>query len=250
MACFVVGFVVYSFFLGGIDGLPLLPGDYQPGESPEWAHLPIQEGGTESKIKMAWGNECEELRREIRLDLRSKGVLLAAGHFDIKPDGRVELTPCSFALFPKSKEDGKFPEINTVQCEIALITLDRPVTNLTEMNSRKIVAVELRGNRGVTIINNRRTPERNDDIVVLISNGPMYYDERKNLIWTDGYVQLLDSQSQPHPTKITAKGMELKLAENSGPNAAKGKKVDPQGKGDGPSPVEQLILKSNVDMHF
>ncbi|MCI0641882.1 MAG: hypothetical protein L0Y72_11190 [Gemmataceae bacterium] len=255
LALFLTSYAVYAFFLGGIDGLPLLPGDYLPGDGP--GDVPdisdVPDGHSEKKWKYAYGAESEELRRPLRLDLNSKGVLIAANTFEIdKNDGRVLLYPCSVALFPKSRQDSKFPEINTIQCEMALLTLDRPVTSPTELNNRKIMAVELRGSRGIVMVNNRRTPEKTDDIEVRISGGPMFYDERRNLIWTDGYVQLLDSQTQPDPTKITAKGMEIKMAENTGPNkkrSPKPKTTDPQ-TGEALSGVEMLKLKSHVDMHL
>ncbi len=251
LALFLSGYAVYAFFLGGIDGLPLLPSDYLPGDLPNIVIIP--DGHSEKKWKYAYGAESEELRRPLRLDLNSKGVLIAANTFEIdKSDGRVLLYPCSVALFPKSRQDSKFPEINTIQCEMALLTLDRPVTSPTELNNRKIMAVELRGSRGIVMVNNRRTPEKTDDIEVRISGGPMFYDERRNLIWSDGYVQLLDSQTQPDPTKITAKGMEIKLAENTGPNkkrSSKPKTTDPE-TGEALSGVETLLLKSHVDMHL
>ena len=248
LALFISGYLVYAYFLGGIDGLPLLSEEYLPDKNGPGVTIqePIPDGESEKKLKWAFGPECEELRRPIKLDLRSKGVFLAASQFDIEPDGRVKLSPFSAALFPKSKGE-VFPEINTVQCEFAYLTLDRPVANLTELSNRKIVGVELRGNRGVTMVNNRRSAEKNDDIELLITNGPLFYEEAKDLIWTDGYVQLLDTQTQPHPTKITAKGMELKLAANTGPNRPKASKT--KAKSDA-SDVEMLTLKSNVDMHL
>lgn len=246
-------FAIYAYFLGGIDGLPLLPIDYLRGEiEPPTPPVPPV-GGTETKLKRAFGNECDELKRTIILDLRSKGMLLAANQFDIEADGRVKLTQFSAALFPKSRDDTKFPEINTVQCQTAFLTLNQPVSNLTELSNRKIIGVELRGNRGITMINNRRTAEKTDDIEVLITNGPMFYEEKKNLIWTDGYVRLLDTQTQPNPTKITAQGMELKLTEETGPNrpkTAKAPKNAPKTKSDALSGLEMLHLKSNVEMHL
>lgn len=247
LVVFLFGYMVYAYFLGGIDGLPLLPEHYVKGpiqiDTP-----PPPPAETDKMMKMAFGAECEELRRPIKLFLRSKGVLLASNQFDIEPDGRVKLSPLSAALFPKTRGEVKYPEINTVQCELAFLTLDRPVSSLTELSNRKVIGVELRGNRGITMINNRRTAEKNDDIELLITNGPMYYEERKNLIWTDGYVQLLDTQTQPHPTRITAKGMELKLAEDTGPNRPKGAKT--KGKGENVTGVDMALLKANVDMHL
>ncbi len=255
MTLFLAGYFVYAYFLGGIDGLPVLPEIYvlTPGTDPDWL-APDQgnEGETERKLKWAFGAESEEAKRPIKLDLRSRRLLLAANEFEIvKEDGRVKLSPFSAALFSDHKGDDTFPEINTVQSEVAYLTLDQPVTNMAELSTRKIVAIELSGNDGVTLINNRRTAKKGDDIEVRITNGPMFYDDRSNKIFTDGFVQLLDLKTQPHPTKITAKGMELKLSEDSNPNRPKNEPPKAKGaSGDGVSGVETLLLKSAVDMHL
>lgn len=248
---FVVGFVVYDYFLGGYDGLPPLPDGYEAGIMPE--HIaPHDEEDTRKKIRNAWGvvtDEKHESRRKSILDLASKSMLLAVDQFDIEPDGRVKLSPFSVALFPKKKlEPGAFPEINTIQCEIAYLTLDRPVQNFTELSSRRIIGVELRGSRGVTIINNRRTQEKNDDIEVNITLAPVYYEERTNKIWSEGFVKLLDTASQPKPTEMNAKGLEMQLAQDSTP--LRGKTSPAAKKGDGVGGVEYLILKSHVEMHL
>src|SRR5207253_1891268 len=119
----------------------------------------------------------------------------------------------------------------------------------TELANRKIVAVELRGSRGVTLINNRRSPEKTDDIELLVRMSPLYYEERRDLVWTDGFVQLLDMQTQPRPTMIKAKGMELHLAKEVSPNRPKAAKA-PAKKGENVSGVELVVLRSNVDMHL
>jgi hypothetical protein len=250
LTLFLSVYVVYAYFLGGIDGLPILSAEFLPGEITEDCRKGDEEGQTERKLKLAFGNECPELSMPIKLNLPSKGLLLAASQFEIiETDGRVKLSPFSAALFPKNSGDTGIPEINTVQCEVAYLTLDRPVTNMVELNNRKIIAVELLGNRGVLIINNRRTAEKNDDVEILISQAPLYFEEHTNRIWTDGFVVLQDWKTQPNPTKITSKGMEIKLADATAPNrpkvAAKAK-----GKGDSVSGVELLKLKSNVDMHL
>ena len=64
-----------------------------------------------------------------------------------------------------------------------------------------------RGSRGVRVINNRRTKEKNDDLEVLITGGPVFYEERRDLIWSDGWVQLLDTQTQPRSARWAISGM-------------------------------------------
>ncbi len=248
---FLAGYAVYSYFLGGLDNLPPLPpemlprADIQPG-------LDTTGGEIELKLQQAFGPGCEELRRPMTLLLRDKGMVLAAGQVDPKePDGRVKMYPFSVAIFPKGKIEG-FPEINTVQCEVAYLTLDRPVNNSMEISNRKVIAIELRG-RDIILVNNRKTPQKNDDLEVRISRpqlrpdeeikASLYYEEAKHLIETADYVKLLDTQTQPNPTEITAWGMKLHLAKEP----AADKKQD---KGENSGPVELLELLSNVEMHL
>ena len=246
---FLTGYGVYDFFLGGIDGLPPLPPDYGP--TGEIYRPPSEDSGSDAdkKLQQAFGPGCQELRRPIRLLLRDKGVALAAGQFDFE-DGRVKFSPFSAAMFPKNAKPEAYPEINTVQCEVAYLTLDRPVSSPMEMANRKVTAVELRDHRGVVLINNRGSAVKSDDIEVRINEGPLLYEDRRNLIWTDGIVQLLDQQTQPHPTKVTARGMELRLAKDVSPNRPKAAKPPAAKKEDGPSGIELLVLRASVDMHL
>src|SRR5262249_22889335 len=156
--------------------------------------------------------------RMFKLELQSKGWGISANKFDIeKSDGRVKLTPFSAYVFPKSRNNAKFPEIDTVRCDEAFLTMDRPVTKMGDLSNRRIVGVELRAKNGVLIINNRGTVEKNDDIELRITNGPLFFDDNKNLVWTDGFVQVLDIGTQPHPTKVTAKGMDMYLVKEATP---------------------------------
>src|SRR5207237_1153083 len=160
---FLSSYGVYSLVFGGIDGLPpldpsLLPleRDQQPPPPPP----PLRE----MMIQQAFGKDCEELRRPIKLLVRDKGLVLAAGEFYMEKDGRVKLAPFSAALFPKNKNTAG-AEINTVQCDFAYLTLDKPVQFATELPSRKVTAVELRStSQGVRIINNRGTEVKGDDL--------------------------------------------------------------------------------------
>jgi hypothetical protein len=247
---FTLGYVVYAYFLGGIDGLPPLPSGYvldpdappQPFDPEKWV------GETDKKLRQAFGEDCEEVRRRITLNLHSKGWVLAADRFDIENDGRVKLAPFSAAIFPKNHSAGPVPEINTIQCDVAFLTLDQPVTNAAELGNRKVVGVELIGSntRKINIINNRRTTAKNDDLEVWVTNAPLIYEEPRNLVRTTGYVTLLDMQTRPHPTEIKGKGLELTLTREE--PAAKTKprarmKGDIQG-------VDRLVLKEDVVMHL
>ena len=206
------------------------------------------------KLEMAFGIGREELQRPLKLWLPEKGVLLAAGEFSIDDkDGRVRLQPFSAALFHKNKVPGGYPEISTIQCEIAYLTLDHPVKLLSELNNRKVIAIEMRGSRAreIKLSNNRRTAEKSDDVDVFITNGYLFYEERRNLIWSDGIVNLTDCQTKP-PTTISGKGMEMLLAKATNPNQpkpAKAAAAKPGANSDSSS-VEKIILKSHVIMNF
>ncbi|MBX9679780.1 MAG: hypothetical protein K2X38_13540 [Gemmataceae bacterium] len=256
-ALFVSGFAVYYYFLGGIDGLPPLPKDFANNTV---VVLPPDGGGDippprppeiELKFGDAFGPQSEELTRSIRFNMHSKNALLAAEVATIneKGDGLVKLTPFSAAVFQKANDDRPFPEINTIQCETAIITMDRPITHIGEMSNRKVKRIELRGRHGVKLINNRGTPGKADDVEVHITGEPLFFEEgvEHDLVWTDGIVQLLDLSVKPHPTKVTAKGMDMHLTkEQDTPEAKANKKKGKKTGGE----MELLILRSFVDMYL
>ncbi len=243
---FAGGFVVYDYYLGGYDGLPPLPEQYRPNPTGDVAISDPRDPETDQKMRIAFGNAVDdfhESRRKFILNSVSRSLLLSVDHFTIEDDGRVKLAPFSVALFSKKKtEPGAYPEVNTIQSDVAYLTLDRKAQSFTDLSSRRIIGVELRGQRGVTIINNRRTAEKNDDIEVNIKLAPVVYEERSNKIWSEGFVRLLDTAPQPNPTEITAKGLELQLTKDATKESHK--------KGESVGDVEYLILKSHVEMHL
>lgn len=246
---FLASFVVYDYFLGGYDGLPPLPDDCLPlADGLPFGSFDPKDPESLKKMGVAFDVASDESRRKLVLDSSTRNLLLAVDQFDIEDDGRVKLSPFSVALFPKKKGDSAaHPEVNTIQADVAYLTLDQPIKNFTEMSNRRIIGIELRGSKGVTIINNRRTAARNDDVEVNIKGAPVYYAEATNKIWSEGFVRLLDTASQPNPTEITAKGMELQLVKEGAPLR---KTVPAAKKGDGIGGLEYLLLKSNVEMHL
>ncbi|HYT93362.1 MAG TPA: hypothetical protein VEL76_31890 [Gemmataceae bacterium] len=255
---FAAGYTVYASFLGGIDGLPPLPRDLEP--SPTGTPISITDLGgrggdpeLDRKCKMAFGQGCKEIERTIKLEMRKKGLIVAADQATPEPDGRFKLTPLSLGIFSEDKGDGKYPEINTIKCDVAYLTFDQPVRDYTEIGQRKIVGAELIGK--VTIINNRRTPAIHDDIEIRVFEGPehngqgrLFYDEKQNKIWTDGYVRMLDKQTQPHPTAISGKAMELFLSRDD--IEPKNAKKSAKPKNDQRHGVERIVLLSTVEMHL
>jgi hypothetical protein len=245
---FVSLYVFYAFFLGGIDGLPPLPEACLPDPThkpPDTPPPPPPINPTEKKLRLAFGDECEEARRDIKIEMKAKGLVLSCNEFKIEDDGRVRLTPFSIAVF-KDKGDGSFPEINTVRCKEAYLRFEQPIVAITDMGSHRIVGAEFRGD--IKASNNRRTPLKSDDLEAQIPKGPVFFDDQENIIWTDDFVKLLDTQTQPQPTAIKAKGLELHLTKDT--PAAK-----PAGHGGAKGTVsttitgvERIILRSNVEM--
>ena len=252
---FLTGFFVYDFFLGQFDNLPQLDAKYYPDAKDPLVGPPRVGGANEmtadKMLEKAFGSNSPELSWTHRLVLRDKRIALAAGHFEIMPDGRVKLAPFSVAMFSKQTDNG-FPEINTIRTRETLLKFDRPVANLAELSSRKIMEAELLPlpSDGVLITNNRRTAAKGDDLEIKC-NGPLYYSDPKNLIWTDDYVVLVDMQSQPEPTRVQGLGMDMKLSKDASPNRPKPAPGAPVAKAKSDaSAVEQLTLRSSVRMYL
>jgi lipopolysaccharide export system protein LptA len=252
---FAAGYWAYAHFLGGIDGLPALPEEYAyhgPSTDPPPVTGPDRSNEVDEKLRQAFGEACPELDYAIKLEVRAKAMVLAAKDYKILEDGRVELTLLSVALFGKNAGDGKFPEINTIRCLTAHLTFDHPIANPADMGRYKVTLAELAGQ--VEVINNRRTPARDDDLNVF-TQGPVYYQEAEHRIWTrpDCPVVLKDLQSKPDPMVITANGLDLALTvedpaarpapPGKHPSARKQKSASVTG-------VDRVVLLQDVEMHL
>jgi hypothetical protein len=245
---FFAAYVAYAAtYFGRIDSLPPLPDADKPrvsspkGPGPRRAIHPIN-----IKLERAFGAACEELKRPIKLDLHSKNMVLSAEACNFV-NGRLELTPISLALFSKDKGDGKGPEINTIKAKVAYLTFDRPINSPNEINGRKILEAELIDN--IEIVNNRRTPARDDDLVLLINKGPLYYNESKHLVWTRDRINLKDYQSKPDPIDIQGSGMEMELVTQPAPAKA-GQAPSGKPKSETISGVKRIVLTADVIMHL
>jgi len=237
------GYVGYArSFVGGIDGLPALPEKYRPGETVTTPPPPLV-NTVEARIRQAFGNDAPEQNRPIRLEMRNQNMVLAAGRFDIE-DGRVRLAPVSIALFGKDKNDGKGLEINTIKAEVAFLRFDKPVASPQDLNGRTVTEAELR--RNIEIVNNRRTPDRGDDLCIYIADGPLFYTESNHLVRTADSVHLKDLQSKPKPVQVWGKGMEVELIAEAPP--VKPGQSAPKKKQDSITGVRRIILQSDVEM--
>ncbi len=264
---FTLVYIVYSLTaLGRINTLPPLPDQYKFRTSSAAAvetppRQPVGPSPLEKKLEMAFNRNCEELKWPVLLELNSKSMVMAAGTFEIVEDGRVKLEPMSLALFGKKKNDGRGVEINTLKCKQAYIRFDRRVTSFSpnELSGRKIIEAELFGDSQKTpirITNNRRTAIREDDLVVTINNGPLYYIEKTQIVKTSDSVHLMDGdktvkngQLIPPKADIYAQGMEMELA-TSTPPPPMGFLPPAKPKNQNISGVKRIVLKEAVTMNL
>ncbi len=201
---FCAGYMVYSSCLGGIDGLPPLPDADWPNPNPlALPTLPPSHSlKLDEKLVLAFGPDCRELKWPLKLEMNQKSMVVAANEFHIEDDGRLKLDNMSVALFGKDPGDGRGVEINTVRADTAYLTFDKPLKdNEKELGgNRRVVAAELTNH--IEIVNNHRTPQRDDDLHLIIDKGPLFFDEAKRLIWTDDDVHVEDDQSKPRPNEV------------------------------------------------
>ena len=251
---FCAGYMVYSSCLGGIDGLPPLPDADCPNLNPlALPTLPPSHSlKLDEKLVLAFGPDCRELKWPLKVEMNQKSMVVAANEFHIEEkDGRLRLDNMSVALFGKDPGDGRGVEINTVRADTAYLTFDKPLKdNDKELSgNRRVVAAELIKN--IEIVNNHRTPRRDDDLHLEILKGPLFYDEAKRLIWTDDDVHVEDDQSKPRPNEARGHGMEVHLAAAE-PAAKPAEKPAPRGKAKTETfnGVERIVLLSDVVMHL
>ena len=244
---FMALYFVYAWFLGAIDGIPPLPLAFSARAKEDLPPLPVRPTSrVVTKLQQAFGLDCPEVQRKIKIELNSRSMLFAADSFQIEPDGRVRLLPLSVVVFNKDKNENKPIEINTIRGDVAYLKFDRPIVNLTDIGSRKIIGGEISGK--IEIINNHKTPSRDDDLFIYIPNGPLFYQESKQLIWTSDTIHLTDNHSKPRPTEIHGLGMEMELLTEASllPTTNQSKKT----KSDNILGVKRIKLLSNVDMHL
>jgi lipopolysaccharide export system protein LptA len=248
-ALFSAAYLVYAHFLGGINGLPPLPDDYGPiVDGPQRVVPGERENEADRKLGIAFGPDCDEVKnRNIKVELQSRGMVLATQAIKFE-DGKVKFVPFSLAVFGKDRDGATFPEITTIQSREARLTFDKPVNNIAEMGStvRKITAGELSGD--IKIINNRHTPQRDDDLS-LFTQGPLFYDESLHRVWTGAVVQVMDLESKPKPMEIRGTGMHLYLTADKKPSNAS--TAGPSRTQAGSSlRVERIQLDADVDMNL
>src|SRR5439155_4545455 len=155
-------------------------------------------------------------------------------------------------LYGKARGEDGTPETNTVRGDEAYIQFEHPIVTMADMGKYRIIAGQIAGN--IRIVNNRRTPFRDDDLSVDIPRGPLYYRQSDQRVWTDDVVRLVDQQSKPQPTDISGAGMVLDLLTEA-PSGRPGGAPPSAGRGrrqqfDNITGVKSVTLHSTVDMHL
>lgn len=215
LAFFLALFQVYSYFLGHYDGLPPLPPEYMP--SPEGMEAgPVaptaRPNQAVARLIEAFGPNCEEQFRRIKLEWRLEGIVVAADRWQLLDNGQLRLHKVSVAIFGKPKPDQPGVEINTVRGEQADIEFDKPITDRRDAFNRKPIGGKLIGKgMKVELRNNRRTPQTDDDI--RLYTDWLAYSDKEHRIWTHAEVRLVDGE--PEQARVTALGMEVMLVPNT-----------------------------------
>src|ERR1043165_881830 len=95
-------------------------------------------------LEKAFGPGCEEVRRPIQIWIPDIGIVVAAKEFSVTSDKRVRLTTISFAMFQDKKAAESLAESNLFRGDEAILTLDRPVSQWSELRKRHIITMEVR----------------------------------------------------------------------------------------------------------
>jgi lipopolysaccharide export system protein LptA len=235
-------------YIGRIDGLPPLPPAHHPRDGIDVAvpQPARHHSRLEEKLTQAFGPNCPELTRPIRVELHARNMVLTAAEYDITKEGQVTFNMISVIMFGKDRGDGRPLEMNTIRGDFAVLTFERPVSNLSEVGSNKVV--EARLERRIEVVSNRRRPQRDQDLRVEISKGPLFYSEPRHLIWTQDWVRLVDNKPKPHPHRVRGLGMEMELlAESRQPRPGAPPR---KGRGDSITGIKRIALHSAVEMEL
>jgi len=101
-----------------------------------------EEGTVDQKLRQAFpGSEVSAAA--IKLEVRSKGLVIAASAMAVEADGRVKLSDCCIARFPTGETAGAGVRPTTIRSEYASFKLDGAVRSVTDLASRKILSIEL-----------------------------------------------------------------------------------------------------------
>lgn len=190
----------------------------------------VKKSEADRRLEQAFGEYARESKRPIRIWLADKRLLLALGEIAVQKDGRVRIAPFSAAFF-KEEKPGAEPDIFSVRCDIANLTLDRPFTQAADLVNRKVIKAELQG-RQVLFEYKRGVGEKGHYLGMLATDGSLYYDADQSKVWADGIVRFDDFPARC----LRGKGMEMKLSKPR-PGTEFGN-------------VEKISLRENVELNL
>lgn len=235
IAGFSTAYIVYSQFLGAVDGLPALPTAFlepedglQSFEIPEETYSP-----TLLRLQEAFGPGSPEVTDSIeyktKLEIRDKGMVFACGQlmFAAEPSEYVTVSPFSVAFFgkprpPGTRQPGEIAEINTFHADKAVLQFDRPVQNTQDLSGKaRLVGMELVSTpdtptldprRGrIEVINNQRSADTANHLVFR-TPGPLYYRTANApgpkpppgspQIWSEAAIEVVDRRNLPRPLRV------------------------------------------------
>lgn len=179
-ATFGVAFVGDTHCFG--DAPPLPPHYFSDEDNGCRRPVGIVVSPSEFKTYEAFGRECDEQHRAIKVWLPSRGAILTMRCFDLLKDGRVKLSRFSGGFFGMNQQQGA-SAIDTVQCEFTILTLDRPAASLRELVETKVVDVEFLPEASVKLTNKRNVDGK---VVTTVRVGPEAISEAVELILKNG----------------------------------------------------------------
>lgn len=243
---FCTAYAAYAQFLGWLDGLPQLPDSMLKTGIDGFRPPDRTVSPTQLKLREAFGPNAIETDyihypNQFSFINGDSLIVLASGQVPSKPEStRVLLSPFSVAIFGKPKpvhlrQPGEVMEITTIHSDKAVLEFDRIIHNPNDMQTAKLVRMELVSDlelggrderRGqVEIINNQRSADP-DNALVIHTPGPVFYRDVKAVagtpaandpdFWTDAPVEIVDRQNLPRaigaapPRTVVAKGEDLR----------------------------------------
>lgn len=85
-----------------------------------------------------------------KVEIRTKGLVIAYDHFSIERDGRLKLFPCFIARFQEANSASSGSRPTSIRSPVAFVTLDEPLRALSDLGNRKIISVDLEGGLRLT----------------------------------------------------------------------------------------------------
>lgn len=243
-------YAVYARLFGWLDGLPVLPVKMLTPSDGKFRPPPRVTSPTVARLKQSFGENAHEIETAYyptQLEFRNgdTSIVVASGSPPSSPNSkRVTLSPFSIAIFSKPRpahllQPGEVSEVTTFHSDKAVLEFDRVIKNPTDMNSAKLVRMELISDpelavprdeprRGVVhITNNQRSADPNRSLVMK-TVGPVFYRDPKYAtgpdqlgpdVWTDAAVEIVDRSNLPRKAGAAAATAPVAAEESRTPGA-------------------------------